>query len=109
MAKLTRGQKLQALRILRAAKANEPTIMTGPRKAVYRDLLSRDLVVPSGERRGSILCRLTKAGEVELAVLTAEVGDLQPDYAVKAAVRRATGDRGGMEEPGDLPEGVDVD
>jgi len=93
--KMNRGQKLQALRILRAAKVGEPTVMTGPRQAVYRDLLSRDLVVPSGERRGSVVCRLTRAGETELAVLTAEVGELQPDYAVKAAVRRATGDRGG--------------
>jgi hypothetical protein len=102
---MNREQKLQALRILRAARVNEPTTMTAPRKAVYRDLLSRNLVVPSGERRGAVLCRLTKAGEDELRVLTAEVGELQPDYATKTVVRRATGDRGA--DVGDLPEGIE--
>lgn len=98
----TKGEKLQALRILRAANVKEPTVMTGPRMKVYRDLLSRDLVVPMGERRGSVVCRLTKKGEDELRVLTAEVGDLQPDYATKTVVRRVAGDRDGI-EPDDLP------
>lgn len=105
---MNRNQKVQALRILRAAKVGEPTTMTPKRAAVYRELLSRDLVVPSGERRGAILCRLTKAGETELAVLNAEVGELSQDYAVRTVVRRATGDRGG-EEPGEVVPGFEVE
>jgi hypothetical protein len=105
--KMSRERKLQLLRILRAARVNEPTVLTSKRAEVYRLALSRDLIVPTGQRRGSVLCRLTKAGELELSVLEKDVGEMQEDFAARAVIRRASGDRGGLAEPGELPEGFE--
>jgi hypothetical protein len=65
--------------------------MTPARRHVLKDLVKRALVEPVGERRGAVLLKLTRKGEDELRVLEQTAGEkLGVDYAVKAAVRRAT-------------------
>lgn len=82
--------QVKALRLLRSAKAGEPSTMTKDRRRVMMLLVQGGLLEPSGERRGAVLLRLTKRGEDELRVLEQTAGaTLGVDYATKAAVRRA--------------------
>lgn len=88
---MSETDQVKALRLLRSARASEPATMTKDRRRVMMLLVQRGLLEPVGERRAAVLLKLTKRGEDELRVLEQTAGEkLGVDYAVKAAVRRAT-------------------